>query len=106
MVCGTCAEGEEVRALLEGGGGKVMGWNYRVIHHYDGGDWWAIHEVYYNKRGGICAISKDPMNPQGETSQELYDDYVMMRDAFHKDALQYDSIEYEDWDTPEEVNLS
>ncbi|MBI4686936.1 MAG: hypothetical protein HY756_04030 [Nitrospirae bacterium] len=36
-----------------------MVWNYRVIEH---DRFFAIHEVYYNDKGDITAISEDPMH--------------------------------------------
>ena len=35
-------------------------WNYRVIEHEE---MFYIHEVYYNDKGEITAISEDPMHP-------------------------------------------
>lgn len=41
-----------------------MTWNYRVIENEG---MFHIHEVYYNDKGEITAISEDPIAPAGET---------------------------------------
>lgn len=51
-------------------------WNYRVIRR-DGNDHsgsvscYGIHEVYYDDTGGVTMYTKDPMDPFGESVEEL-----------------------------------
>ena len=94
-----------------------MSWNYRVIKRdHPVQDWWikktedgecgvghiettyAIHEVYY-KGGNIVAISADPIHPIGDTFEELRGELRrMFIDALGKPVLDYDHIEFGDWD--------
>ncbi len=68
-----------------------MVWNYRVIE-YD--RFFAIHEVYYNDKGDITAISEDQMHPQGETLKELKDDMEYFLQAFNRPVLKKDKIKF------------
>ena len=49
-----------------------MKWNYRVI---ESKGVFRIHEVYYNEKKEITAISEDPIAPLGETLEELKGDH-------------------------------
>jgi len=68
-----------------------MVWNYRVIEH---DRFFAIHEVYYNDKGDITAISEDPMHPQGETLKELKNDMKYFLQAFNRPVLKKDEIKF------------
>lgn len=54
----------------------------------------TIHEVYYNDKGDIAAISEDPMGPSGETLEELKDDMDYFLQAFNRPALKKNEIEF------------
>ena len=69
-----------------------MSWNYRVIRHIAtgaAGDWFAIHEVYYDADGMPRAVSEKPISPQGDTCEELLSDLQMMQEAAEKPTLDY-----------------
>lgn len=68
-----------------------MIWNYRVMEH-DG--IFTIHEVYYNDKGDITAISEDPMGPSGETLEELKGDMDYFLQAFNRLVLKKNEIEF------------
>lgn len=71
-----------------------MTWNHRVLKHVqklNGKTYthYAIHEVYYDKKGkpNMCSLSPDPI--QSEEKQDLKDAYLMMASAFGKPILNY-----------------
>ena len=68
-----------------------MIWNYKVIEH---DSFFVIHEVYYNDKGDITAISEDPMHPQGETLKELKNDMKYFLQAFNRPVLKKDEIKF------------
>ncbi len=87
-----------------------MPWNYRVIkrdymmeqdiHGYTRPVYtqYAIYEVYY-KNGNIVVISKEPVQPAGDTFDELRNELrQMFVDALGKPILDYDNIEFGDWE--------
>jgi hypothetical protein len=68
-----------------------MTWNYRVIRRNDdsteGCDVFAIHEVYYeDDMPGSMAV--EPCYPQGETIEELREDFEHYRLALDKPILE------------------
>jgi hypothetical protein len=78
-------------------------WNYRVVRkktvYQDSSSkkerinyTYAIHEAYYDKNGFAGAITTDPVEPFGETIEELRHSWVMMAEAFGKPILDYDMI--------------
>ncbi|MFO7911712.1 MAG: hypothetical protein R6V15_06075 [Desulfotignum sp.] len=78
-------------------------WNYRVVRRktvYQDSSGrkertnytYAIHEAYYDKNGFAGAITTDPVEPFGETIEELRHSWVMMAEAFGKPVLDYDTI--------------
>lgn len=80
-----------------------MMWNYRVVRkktvYQDSSSkkerinyTYAIHEAYYDKNGFAGAITTDPVEPFGETIEELRHSWVMMAEAFGKSILDYDKI--------------
>lgn len=68
-----------------------MIWNYRVIEH---DRFFAIHEVYYNDKGDITAISEDPMEPSGQTLEELKGDLEYFLQALNKLVLKKNKIKF------------
>jgi len=50
-----------------------MSWNYRLVKEKtdDDGDWFGVHEVYYNKDGSIHLINDEPVSICGETPNEI-----------------------------------
>jgi len=68
-----------------------MSWNHRVIRHVNDGEvWFAIHEAYYNKQGGIWSITTEPIAPVGESRAELKRTIELMLDAVKNPVLEYD----------------
>lgn len=68
-----------------------MIWNYRVIEH---DKFFAIHEVYYNDKGKITAISEDPMHPHGNNLEELKGDMEYFFQAFSRPVLKKNKIKF------------
>ncbi len=78
-------------------------WNYRVVRkktvYQDSSGkkerinyMYAIHEAYYDKNGFAGTITTDPVEPFGETIEELRHSWLMMAEAFGKPVLDYDMI--------------
>lgn len=68
-----------------------MIWNYRVIEH---DKFFAIHEVYYNDKGDIAAISEDPIEPSGQTLKELKGDLEYFLQALNRPVLKKNKIKF------------
>ncbi len=69
-----------------------MSWDYRVMRkkNKDGTFIYGIHEVYWDKRHSkVRSWTKDPMDPHGETLQELKDDFEFMGLALGDPILDY-----------------
>jgi len=72
-------------------------WNYRTVEKVcpnSGEVYYRIHEVYYNDKGKVTAISADAQFPSGENEDELQKDLTMMNVALDKPALVFDEIEF------------
>jgi hypothetical protein len=78
-------------------------WNYRVVRRkyirVDSTDkkkkvdyTYAIHEAFYDKKGHVGAITKDPVEPFGENIEELRHSWVTMAEAFGQPILDYDKV--------------
>lgn len=76
-----------------------MSWNHRVVksrerktfkngHTYDE-TFYAIHEVYYDKKGRPDGVTKDNVHPQGSTVAALREELVMMLRATYRPVLSY-----------------
>ncbi|MBM4141458.1 MAG: hypothetical protein FJ242_08270 [Nitrospira sp.] len=66
-------------------------WDYRVIVHEK---MFYIHEVYYNDKGDITAISENPMYPCGESLDELKGDMGYFLRAFDRPVLKKEEIRF------------
>jgi hypothetical protein len=53
---------------------------------------YGIHVAYCDKNGKVLAITKDPVEPHGDTVSDLKKGYLMQADAFTKPVLDYDKI--------------
>ncbi len=63
-------------------------------HKSDSGDWYGIHEVYYDDAGKSRAWTVHAQEPFGETVDELISSLKMMLAAAQKsrdDVIDYDS---------------
>lgn len=68
-----------------------MTWNYRVLRHiYTEETWLAIHEVYYDDDNNPDCCTVDPIEPGGETLEELKSDLEHISKACEKPILDYD----------------
>jgi len=70
-----------------------MGWNYRIVRKKYGNEFqFGIHEAFYkDKQKKPYAITEGPMEPTGETLEELKKDYKQMAEAFKYPVLDYDT---------------
>ena len=72
-----------------------MTWNYRVVHRRCGDtDTFTIHEVFYNGAGEITAMTEDPVEPMGESLQELKDDVELMLTALNHPVVVEGEVKY------------
>ncbi len=70
-----------------------MTWNYRVIKQvHPTGATYEIYEVYYDEQGDIKFLTKDPINPHGETIAELENDLKHMQQALALPILDMDEL--------------
>ncbi len=71
-------------------------WDYRVIKKYDaklGDESHQIHEVYYREDGTIDAWTESPVQPYGDTPEELREDIRFFLQAFHHPVLKLQSVD-------------
>ena len=68
-----------------------MTWNYRVFKNKHGQ--FQIHEVYYDKKGKIKAWSAEPVEPYGESTEELTGDLTYMLAAVEKEIIIEEDLE-------------
>lgn len=72
-----------------------MSWNYRVTHRPKNPlEGYQIREVYYDDDGNVTLYSRDAIAAHGDISDELYEDMCMMMDAFEKEPLNLDHVDY------------
>lgn len=70
-----------------------MSWNYRVFRKTCAGHaFYEIHEVYYRLDGTIKGWTENPINPSGETPEELKQDFSKQLLAFERPILDYDQL--------------
>lgn len=68
-------------------------WNYRVIKRLIAGETsHGIYEVYYDESGKPSACTESPVEPFGETVEELMLDLDRMRSAAGQPTLNYDDF--------------
>lgn len=77
-------------------------WNYRIVKkvtkHNDPSlgasedTWFGIHEVYYDAEGHPEVCSEEPIEPFGESVEEVRESLKMMMKALDKPVLDYDEI--------------
>ena len=78
-----------------------MSWNYRIVtrtwKHSNGTteDTFAIHEAYYNDEADSAphSISMGPSWPQGETPEELREEFAHYARALERPILKYEDFE-------------
>ena len=69
-----------------------MSWNYRLMYHeFEGEEWYAIHEVFYNDDGKIIGWTKDPIEVVADNAEGVDQVLQMMSSDIHKyPVLSYD----------------
>ena len=88
-------------------------WNYRVVrkkntyidptNKKERVDYtYAVHEAYYDENGHVGAITQEPVEPFGDTVEELRHSWVMMAEAFGQPVLDYDNIPEPGYDRKED----
>jgi hypothetical protein len=71
-----------------------MHWNYRILKHkHKNGDWFAIHEVYYDDKSNPIACSKDPDTIVAEDIKSIKGSLNLMGRALKKPVLDYEYFE-------------
>lgn len=69
-------------------------WNFRVARRtLDGETSYGIHEIYYGSDGVIRFWTSDPVDPFGETVDELRADLTRMYAATFEDVIDLDALE-------------
>jgi hypothetical protein len=72
-----------------------MTWNYRICFRpTNRAAGFNIHEVYYGEQGEIKLYTARPIEPWGDSPDELYTTLKMMMDSFDKDVLDLDDLDY------------
>lgn len=70
-----------------------MSWNYRIVKKIENNEcFYGIHEVYYHKDGSFRTCTVNPIEPFGETVDELKKDIELMMKAFELPVLNYEEI--------------
>lgn len=70
-----------------------MTWNYRVVHRVvNGEDCFGIHEAYYDGEWNVHSISEKPVDPYGETKEELSIELYRFISALLEPVIEYDSL--------------
>jgi hypothetical protein len=62
----------------------MMHWDYRVFFEDNG---YIIRTVYYDDRGEIAACSEKPIEPFGETLENLQEELNLLQAALQKKVL-------------------
>lgn len=82
-------------------------WNYRVIMKRDpdaDAISYQIHEVYYADNGSIEHWTEDPVQPFGETAEELREEIRFFLQAFRRPILEWKKVDGEPALIPDEDN--
>jgi len=70
-----------------------MNWNYGVIRTRTSfGDLYQVYEVYYANDGEITPWTENPINPSGETIDELKEEFSRQLLSLETDGLNYDQL--------------
>jgi hypothetical protein len=70
-----------------------VSWNYRIIRRtFKGHASYQIREVYYRPDETIEGWTENPINPAGETPEELKQDFSRQLLAFESPILDYEQL--------------
>lgn len=58
-----------------------------------------MHEAHYNRNGDLCLLTKDPVYITGEKLDEIYSAYRLMKHAFDKPVIDFDTVVFHPTDT-------
>jgi len=78
--------------MIRAGGTEMTYWDYRVVRkHYPESDAvsYQIHEVYYTDDSRIEHWTEEPVQPLGETAEELREDIRFFLQAFRHPILEW-----------------
>lgn len=84
-------------------------WNYRVIRKHDPDSdtiSYQVYEVYYADDGSIEQWTEDPVQPYGETAEELREEIKCFLQAFRCPILERKEVDGEPALTPDEDTSS
>ena len=71
-----------------------MHWNYRVVRKVvDGVETFGIHEAFYESRKDTHpSITVDPVEPYGDSLEELKDSLKRMKKALKKPTIEFSGV--------------
>ena len=74
-------------------------WNNRIVQHEkDGIVYYGVHEVFYNKNGGINGYTEDPITILGETVEDVKSQLkIIMKDIEKHEVIDASTVKFEDW---------
>lgn len=61
-----------------------MSWNIRIMRHTKPGEWYALHEVYYDDDGRVISWTQEPLDISGESVEEIYHYIKLIGDSLSK----------------------
>lgn len=62
-------------AEIDAAAAAINDWDWRVVRHEEEGrTWYGIHEVYFGKGGTVLTMTEDPIEPYGDTLEEIIQD--------------------------------
>jgi len=82
----------------------MMSWNYRVckITYNQGTDYeevsYEIREAYYNKDGGIWAVTENPKGIAADSEESILTSLEWMKQAVERPVLDLDTFVFADSD--------
>lgn len=70
-----------------------MSWNYRVLkRETKEGEFFAVHEVFYDDEGNPKKCTVEPVFPQGTSENDLERRIELYREALEKPILNYEDF--------------
>lgn len=72
-------------------------WNYRIVKKTNEyGEYYAIHEAFYNNDGSLWAVTEDGVDIGGENIEDMREAYEMMVEAFDEPVINYEDVPGDD----------
>ena len=70
-----------------------MSWNYRILAHKDGDDWFfQIHEVYYDEEGKAHSYTANGVSVGAESIEDINWVLDKMKECVNKPILSVDNF--------------